>query len=167
MEIVGSNELVDIVDEHDMVLRREPRHVMRRDRLRHRAVFVLVRDGLGRVLIHRRSEMKDLWPGWWDIAIGGVVTTGETYESAAERELAEEAGIEAKPVFVCSGKYEDDDVRLVGCCYEVVHDGPVEPRDGEIVEFAWVSITELTERIQREKFLPDSLALLGGRLFGS
>ena len=162
----GREELVDIVDSDDRIIDTVARAVMRRDVLRHRAVFVLVRDGEGRVLIHRRSDAKDLWPGWWDISVGGVVAAGESYDEAARRELFEEAGIAAEPVFVSSGTYDDTDVSLIARCYEVRHDGGVEARDGEVAEFRWVSTAELRDLVSRERFLPDSLALLGSRLFG-
>ena len=164
---VGENiEMVDIVDENDVVVRVVPRAVMRRERLRHRSVFILVRDGDGRVLVHRRSELKDLWPGWWDVAIGGVVASGEDYDDAARRELREEAGINATPVFVCSGTFDDAEVSLVARCYETVHDGAVEACDGEVAEFRWMTTRELRKMMATERFLPDSLALLGARLFG-
>lgn len=162
----GREELVDIVDSNDRVVDKVPRSVMRRDVLRHRAVFILVRDNEGRVLIHRRSDDKDLWPGWWDIAIGGVVVADESYDDAARRELSEEAGIVAEPLFVSSGAYEDRDVSLIARCYEVCYDGAVEARDGEVAEFRWVSTAELRGLVARERFLPDSLALFGARLFG-
>jgi isopentenyldiphosphate isomerase len=167
MDDVGDVELVDIVDADDRVIDTVPRLVMRRDVLRHRAVFILVCDPAGRVLIHRRSERKDIWPGWWDIAIGGVVAAGESYDDAAQRELWEETGIEAAPAFVSAGAYHASVVSLIGRCYEVRHDGEVEPRDGEVAEFRWVTTEELLGLVTRETFLPDSLALLGPRLFGA
>jgi isopentenyldiphosphate isomerase len=162
----GREELVDIVDSDDRVVDTVPRSVMRRDVLRHRAVFILVRDSAGLVLVHRRSADKDLWPGWWDIAIGGVVAAGESYDDAARRELREEAGITAELVFVSSGAFTDTEVSLIGRCYEVRHDGRVEACDGEVAEFQWVSTAELQGLMARERFLPDSLALLGPLLFG-
>lgn len=161
------SELVDIVDENDVVLQSVTREQMRREKLRHRVAFVLVRRSDSRVLIHRRSDDKDLWPGWWDIAIGGVVASGESYDDAAARELNEEAGIDVVPRFVSTGTYEDDDVALVAHCYEVLHDGPVENRDGEVAEFEWVTIVELETLVSTRRFLPDSLYLLGSRLFGA
>lgn len=66
----AGDELVDIVDEFDHVVDSVPRRVMRAERLRHRAVFIAVVDGMGRLLVHRRSPAKDVWPGWCDIAVG-------------------------------------------------------------------------------------------------
>jgi 8-oxo-dGTP pyrophosphatase MutT (NUDIX family) len=161
----GGEELVDVVDENDVVIDTVRRSTMRREVLRHRAVFILIRNSAGRVLIHRRSDDKDLWPGWWDVAVGGVVAAGESYEEAAVRELREEAGIDATPERVSSGRYDDPEVSLVAQCYEVCHDGDVRPEDGEVAEFRWVTVEELRVRLATDRFLPDSLALLGERLF--
>ena len=154
-------ELVDVVDEDDVVVATVERAEMRARRLRHRAVFVLVAAPDGRLLVHRRSDGKDLWPGRWDIAVGGVVAAGETYEVAARRELAEEVGIEAGALDELGpGRYADADVDLVARCYRVVHDGPVRFADGEIVEARWVDRAGLDALLAAAPFVPDSLALL-------
>lgn len=158
--------MVEVVDPNDEVIDVVFRADMRRGRLRHRAVFIIVRNSRGEILIHQRSDEKDLWPGWWDVAIGGVVAAGESYDAAATRELFEEVGIDAVPSPIGGGSYEDDDVALIGRCYEVVHDGPVEPRDGEVVAFKWVDPNSLADLVKVERFLPDSLKLLGEALFG-
>jgi 8-oxo-dGTP pyrophosphatase MutT (NUDIX family) len=133
---------------------------MRAERLRHRAVFVAVTNSGGELLVHRRSDAKDLWPGRWDIGAGGVVTAGEDYDAAARRELIEELGIDASPVFLCAGVYADADVDLVGRCYWVVHDGPTTFVDGEVVEARWVDRAGLDRLMASVPFVPDSLALL-------
>jgi len=70
-------------------------------------------------------------------------------------------------VFVLAGAYGDTEVNLIGHCYKVCHDGEVEPRDGEVAEFRWVSTEELRRLVAEERFLPDSLVLLGPHLFGA
>lgn len=141
------SEQVDVVDEHDQVLRTVSRAEMRRDRLRHRAVFIAVLDGRGRLLVHRRSTTKDLWPGWLDLAVGGVVTSGESYLDAARRELDEEIGVRGiEPVAIDGGRvqlFDDDDVSLVGRCFQVITEGPFEFRDREVSEAWWVTGDEL------------------------
>ena len=88
-------DLVDIVDESGRVVGTVTRAEMRARNLRHRAVGVLVRTAGGDVVVHRRSDWKDVWPGYWDLAFGGVLQPGEDWIDGARRELAEEAGIEA------------------------------------------------------------------------
>src|SRR5690349_22995254 len=127
---------------------------MRAERLRHRAVFVVVTAGDGRVLVQRRSPDKDLWPGRWDIGAGGVVGAGEAFDDAARRELHEELGIDAVPVPTHGGAYADDVVDLVARCYRVVHDGPVSFEDGEVVEVRWVDRAAFVALAAAEPFVP-------------
>src|SRR5262245_46137287 len=110
---------------------------MRAERLQHRGVAIAVLSSDDRLLVHRRASTKDIWPSRWDLAAGGVVAAGESYEQAAARELAEELGIEVDAetmTFLGSGRYVDDDVALIGRGYLTVHDGPFRFTDGEIEE---------------------------------
>ena len=164
MGLNAGDELVDVVDEFDNVIQVVPRRVMRADRLRHRAVFIAILDGAGRLLVHRRSPHKDVWPSWCDIAVGGVVGTGESYLEAAHRELAEEVGVSAATLEEIdlgeSRAYDDDQVSLMARCYLVTSPGPFTFDDGEVVEAWWVHRDGLNDLLRRENFLPDSLALL-------
>jgi isopentenyldiphosphate isomerase len=155
------DELVDVVDDDDRVVATVTRREMRARRLRHRVVFIIVTSTTGELLVHRRSEDKDLWPGRWDIGVGGVVGAGESYEAAGQRELAEEVGVlDAAPAFVADGRYADPDVDLIARAFRVVHDGPFRFADGEVVEARWVDAAGLVALIAAEPFVPDSLTLL-------
>ena len=160
----AGDELVDVVDEFDQVIQVVPRRVMRADRLRHRAVFIAILDGAGRLLVHRRSPHKDIWPSWCDIAVGGVVGAGEAYLEAAHRELAEEVGVSAATLDELDlgepRPYDDDQVSLMARCFVVTTQGPFTFDDGEVVEAWWVHRDGLDDLLRRERFLPDSLALL-------
>ena len=164
MGLSAGDELVDVVDEFDQVVQVVPRRVMRADRLRHRAVFIAVVDGAGRLLVHRRSPHKDVWPSWCDIAVGGVVGAGENYIDAAHRELAEEIGVSTATLEEIdlgeSRAYDDDQVSLMARCYVVTSSGPFTFDDGEVVEAWWVHRDGLDDLLRRERFLPDSLKLL-------
>ena len=150
-----------MVDDDDRVLRTVTRAEVRRDRLRHRCTFVVVRTGDGGVLIHRRSDDKDLWPGAWDLAVGGVVTAGEDWEPAARRELAEEVGIEGVAlVELGRGRYRDEHVDEVARIWTTTWDGPVHHADGEVAESLVVGIDELAARLERDPFVPDSRTLV-------
>jgi isopentenyldiphosphate isomerase len=156
-------ELVDVVDDDDQVVATVTRAEMRARRLQHRAVAVAVFASDGRLLVHRRADTKDVWPGQWDIAAGGVVDAGETYAMAAQRELAEELGIEVPLdafVDLGAGRFRDDAVALLGRGYRVVHDGPFAFTDGEIAEVRWVTFDQLDALRAEQRFVPDSIALL-------
>ena len=155
-----TEELVDIVDDDDNVIATVTRTEMRSRRLQHRSVGIAVISSDGRLLIHRRSLAKDIWPGWWDIAAGGVVVAGETYEEAARRELQEELGVDGDVELLGQSRYVDDDVAEMCRGYRVVHDGPFAFTDGEVSEVRWVTFAELEAMRRTHRFLPDSIALL-------
>ena len=154
-------ELVDIVDDDDQVVATVTRAQMRAQRLQHRAVSIAVLSTDGRLLVHRRADTKDVWPGMWDMAAGGVVAAGEDYEDAARRELAEELGVHPDTlVSLGEGRFADAAVALIGRGYRCTHDGPFTFTDGEIAEVRWVSRADLDELLRSESFVPDNVALL-------
>ena len=155
------DELVDVVDGDDQVIGVATRREMRAGRLRHRTAFVIVRASDGKVLIHRRAENKDVWPGKWDLAAGGVLGQGEAYEDGARRELLEELGIDGVPLrSLGQGAFEDGRVSEIAAIFEVTWDGPVRFADGEVVEARWVTDTELERMLAELPFVPDSVALV-------
>jgi 8-oxo-dGTP pyrophosphatase MutT (NUDIX family) len=157
-----ASELVDVVDEDDVVVRVVTRAEMRRDRLRHRCVFVVVRSADGAVLTHRRSPHKDLLPSWWDLAAGGVVASGEDYDAAARRELAEELGVTGHELRSFGAvRFDDERFQLVGWVYEVVCDGPFVFSDGEVSEVRWVGLDDLRAVVTNDSdWMPDSVAVV-------
>jgi isopentenyldiphosphate isomerase len=159
-EHLPSGEMVDEVDDDDRVLRVVPRAEMRAKNLLHRAVGILVSNSADEILIHRRALDKDVWPGLWDLAAGGVVSAGESYALAAHRELAEELGIDgAELIELGAGRFADERVRWLGRYFRAVWDGPIAFADGEVIEALWVSIEELRRRLERDAFVPDSVAV--------
>jgi isopentenyldiphosphate isomerase len=159
----SGGELVELVDERGRVTDVVSRARMRAERLRHRCTFVAVRDPRGRVLVHRRSPHKDLWGDRWDLAVGGVVQAGEDWTAAAARELEEEVGVrgvDLVPLVDEDLLYADADVAELARAWTVTWDGPVSFDDGEVVEARWVTLDELRDLVQRDPFVPDSLALV-------
>jgi isopentenyldiphosphate isomerase len=153
-------EPVELIDENGAVTGVVTRAEMRAGRLRHRCVYLLVVGRDGRLLVHRRSPDKDLWPGRWDVAAGGVMAVGEEWDVGARRELFEELGLEGADLeAVGDGRYDDDDVHTVGRVYRVTSDGPFRFNDGEVVEARFVTQDELVALRDEAPFCPDSLAV--------
>ncbi len=165
MATTAGDELVDWVDEDDRVIGVVTRRRMRAENLRHRSVAVIVTSDDGRLLVHRRSPAKDMYPGWWDIGAGGVVGAGETHADAAMRELAEEVGI-VDAALESLGVSRHDDARSREICglFRVVYDGPFDFADGEVVEARLVDPAAFADLARSEPFLPGSLAMLLPRL---
>ena len=98
-----SEEIFDVVNEHDEVIGRRPRCEVHRLGLKHRAVHVLVFNSRGEVFLQKRSMKKDTAAGLWDSSSSGHVDSGEEYDACAVRELGEEIGLQvARPPGGCS-----------------------------------------------------------------
>ncbi len=91
------DEIFDVVDAEDRVIRQATRKEVHAEQLWHRATHVLVFNAAGKVFLQKRSMSKDSSPGRWDSSCSGHLDTGEDYRTAAVRELFEEIGISAKP----------------------------------------------------------------------
>lgn len=160
-------EQVAVVDANGRVVGSAPRWQVRAQNLWHQATGVIVRDRLGRVYVHRRTQTKDVYPGMHDCCAGGVVAAGESPQDAARRELAEELGISGvalRPVM--RGSYADDVTRYVAYVYEVEWDGPVRHQPEEVDWGCWMDLAELRARLDDPgwAFVPDSRALADGWL---
>ena len=93
-------EILDIVDAHGIptgeCVEREKAH---REGIRHMTSHVwIVRKKAGKlqVLLQKRSENKDSYPGCYDISSAGHIPAGVDFVPSAIRELKEELGYEAK-----------------------------------------------------------------------
>lgn len=142
---------------------------MRAENLRHAATAVVVRDSLGRVYVHRRTDTKDVYPGRRDFAAGGVVAAGEDPDLAAVRELAEELGVTGVPLTrLGEGDYADAHTDYHGFCFTAEWDGPIRWQAEEVVSGGWMTAEALAAAFTAEPddFMPDTVALLGDWLRG-
>lgn len=156
-----ADELVDVVDLEDHVVGRERRSEVRARNLLHRATAVLLTDPAGRIYAHRRTETKDVYPGMYDCFAGGVVAAGESYDESAERELAEELGVEGVPLEpLFRHLFESEIDRHFVAVYRAVHDGPVRHQPEEVAWGAWRPLDEVLDLLHREPFVPDGAELL-------
>jgi 8-oxo-dGTP pyrophosphatase MutT (NUDIX family) len=163
----AADEIVVIVDEHNQVVGAVPRREMRAKRLAHRSTYILVFNPQGGLYVQKRTLTKDVFPGYFDVAAGGVVLAGETYEQGAERELEEEMGIRGvalKRLF--DFRFEDEHTRLWGCSFSCVYDGPVVLQEEEVESGDFVPVSDVLRRAETEPFTPDGMYVLRRYLNG-
>ena len=77
------DELVLIVDKDNNETGSAPRHEMRAGGLPHRACYILVFNSRGELFVQKRTMCKDIYPGYYDVAAGGVVLAGESCHLSA------------------------------------------------------------------------------------
>jgi isopentenyldiphosphate isomerase len=157
----SAEELVIIVDEENNEIGAVQRREMRAGRLTHRATYILVFNSKGELYVQKRTLNKDVYPGYYDVAAGGVVLAGETYEEGARRELAEELGISGTPLKALFNFYhEDEHIRLWGEAFSCVYDGELVLQAEEIANGKFMQIDEVLRLAELELFTPDCLYVL-------
>lgn len=91
------HESLILVDSDDRVLGYQHKSAVHRGSgTLHRAFSIFLFDGPERVLLHQRSSLKPLWPGYWTNSCCSHPRRGETYEQATRRRLREELGVSAE-----------------------------------------------------------------------
>jgi isopentenyl-diphosphate delta-isomerase type 1 len=144
-------DIFDVVDENDNIIRQEERSIVHRDKLLHRAVHVFVFNADGQLYLQRRSMRKDTAPGKWVSSCSGHVDTGEDYDTAAVRELAEEIGLSGE--LELTRVFKESPCKQTG--YEFVYvytcqsDGPFTLDPSEVIEGRWIHLQELNDWLER------------------
>ena len=157
-----ADEIVTIVDKENRVIGSASRRDMRKNCLIHRAAYILVYNSMGELFVQKRTMSKDIYPGYYDIAAGGVVQAGETYEESAQRELTEELGITDTPLnTLFDFFYKDAGNQVWGRVFSCCYDGPLALQVEEVESGAFLGLAEIRRLAEYETFTPDSLYLLG------
>ncbi|MGB0361216.1 MAG: NUDIX hydrolase YfcD [Endozoicomonas sp.] len=157
----SSIESVVIVDDHNFVIGVVPREKMRKEALCHRATYVFVFNREGKLYVQKRTLTKDIYPGYFNPATGGVVTEGESYDQAAYRELTEELGIEGvqiNPHFHFF--FHNEDCQVWGRVYTCYYDGPLVLQEEEVTNVVMEAPEEILSNRHHRNYTPDSLAAL-------
>lgn len=129
------------------------------DGLWHKGVVLfIINPDHQRVLLQKRSQSKKLWPGLWDVGVGGHVDAGEFGFQAIIREAAEELGLQLSkhdPLFIgCSTSSQDlGDIKNNHFNEYYVLERDFDPssltlQPREVDEARWFDLTDLTTRIQ-------------------
>lgn len=153
-------EIIQIVDRNNLETEVLPRRIMRQQGLIHRASYILVFNEQGELFLQKRTASKDLYPSCWDVAAGGVVLAGESYEESAARELAEELGVTASFSHLFDQYFEEDDNRVWGRIFRCIHNGPFQLQKEEVESGCFMNIKDIFELSKKEEFTPDGIDIL-------
>lgn len=118
------------------------------------------------IVVQKRSERKDTFPGRWDISAAGHIEAGTKPKETAIRELAEELGIdnvasdEFKFGFICPAKQAG----WGGCnAYEHVYFVHVDSSkciiragEAEVSSYRWIQFSALEQKLRErdEEYVP-------------
>ena len=160
LKAAAAAQLVEHVDVDGTVIEVVTRSEMRDRALRHRSVYIAVMNANDELLVHKRADWKDVFPGAWDLAFGGVCDVGEDWETSAHRELLEEAGVRGELKDCGPVSFEAPGVALVGRFYVCRHDGPFAFNDGEVTDTQWVAQDDLEAFVAAHEVPPDSALIV-------
>lgn len=152
-----SEELFDVVNERDEVIRQLVRSEVHRLNLRHRAVHVLLFNARGELFLQQRSLSKDNWPGVWDSSSSGHLDAGEDYDACARREVKEELGVTLAITPTRIHRLEASAETGWEFCwvYRAPHEGPFILQASEVRGGAWFFPEAIQEWMDRR---PDDFA---------
>jgi 8-oxo-dGTP pyrophosphatase MutT (NUDIX family) len=153
-------EIVDLVDDENRIVGRAKRSDVRAKNLLHRGVGIVCKSSAGQVYVHRRTTTKDVFPGLYDMLVGGVVGSGESYEAAARREILEELGIDGpEPRHLFHHLYLGPLNRSWVAVYEVIWDGPIRHQESEVAWGSYLSLEEVIAKLEVWEWVPDGLEI--------
>ena len=149
-------ELVDLYDENRVPLGKTAERYEKKKRGEYRMVVHVCLFGTdGRLLIQRRTESKHIWPGRWDVSIGGGVDAGETSRQGAEREFLEELGYPLdltgiRPSVTVNFGGGFDDYYIVKRDVDITQ---LRLQKEEVAEVRWVTRAEALELLEKDEFI--------------
>jgi isopentenyldiphosphate isomerase len=154
-----TDELIEVVtrDGRSTGVSKTKPHI-HRDGDWHIAVHIWIVTPSGRVLLQRRSRLKENNPGLWDVSVAGHVSAGESVAGAAVREIEEEIGLRverrelryigriAASAVLNDGTYLDNELHEIFLVRRDVDAAALTLQHGEVDEVALVDPRELLER---------------------
>lgn len=151
-----TEEIFDVCDENDNVIGTAPRSEVHRCKLLHRAVHIWVWNSDGELLLQKRTETKDEFPGCFTSSASGHVDSGESYEAAAIRELKEELQLQGELIPGDNLIGSESTAYEHTVLYHLQTDAPPVPDPGEIADVVFLSTAQIAEMLERspETFTP-------------
>jgi len=114
------------------------------------------------MLIQQRQPFKSGWSNMWDITVGGSAISGDTSQSAAEREVYEEIGCKLsldgiRPALTINFDDGFDDMYLIQQNIDI---SKLNLQYEEVKSVKWASKEEILSMIDEETFIPYHKSLI-------
>lgn len=128
----------------------------------HLVVHACIFNSKGEMLIQQRQPFKSGWSNMWDITVGGSAISGETSQTAVERELFEEIGLKmnlqnVQPHLTINFDVGFDDIYLIE--KEINIDDLVLQYE-EVQRVKWATLGEIFQEIEDGMFIPYHKSLI-------
>lgn len=119
-------------------------------------VHACIFNSKGEMLIQQRQPFKSGWSNMWDITVGGSAISGETSQTAIEREIFEEIGLKinlqnVQPHLTINFDSGFDDVYLIE--RDINIDSLVLQYE-EVQQVKWAALGEILKKLDDGTFIP-------------
>jgi isopentenyl-diphosphate delta-isomerase len=148
--MAATEEIFDVCDEQDRVIGTAPRSRVHAEWLLHRAVHVFVFNSRGQLLLQRRSATKDESPLKLTSSASGHLGTGESYETAAVREMQEEIGLKGPLEFLIKLPASQETANEHTVLYRMISDDQPTPDPAEILRMEVVTLPEAQRMLEKD-----------------
>ena len=142
-----ADELVDVIDENDKVIRTELKSVCHKKGILHRISAVFLFNSDGKIWLQTRAKGK-VGAGRLDFSASGHLGAGDSYDEGAYREMQEELGIKVKLTLIAKNlhdnyHFEDYNVRHFTSIYTGKYDGKFKLQEEELDKIEAFSLREI------------------------
>lgn len=154
---VRASEVLPVVEPTGMVIGRSSRaYCHGGTKPLHPVVHLHVYNRFGLLYLQKRSMTKDLLPGFWDTAVGGHVSYGESIEEALFREAGEELGlVDFNPIFLDSYLWESATERELVFSFAAIGDFHPAPDNSEVDDGRFWSAGEIERAMSTGQLTPN------------
>lgn len=154
---VSASEMVPIVDAHGIVLGQASRGWCHGgEKPLHPVVHLHILNRNCELYLQKRAMTKDLLPGYWDTAVGGHVSYGESIIEALFREAGEELGFyDFNPVSVTSYVFESQVERELVNVFAAVGSFELFPNHDEVTEGRYWPFPDIEAHMSHDVFTPN------------
>src|SRR5690606_29776502 len=122
-----------------------------------RGTYILVFNSAGDLCVHQRTLSKAIYPGYWDVAAGGMVQADESYAESAARELAEELGVSGVTLRDHERFFFDQPGNPLWCAvFSAIWDGPLTLQPEEVLQARFIPVAEVLRETAQKPYCPDS-----------
>ena len=122
----------------------------------HPVVHLHIFNKAGDLYLQKRSINKDIQPGKWDTAVGGILTTERRSKMPFTGKYGKNLGItDFIPQFITRYVFESAIEKELVNTYRTIYDGPVIPDPSELDGGRFWSPSEILENMGKGIFTPN------------
>ncbi len=156
-------ELSIVVNETDKIIDFLPRDICHNKKILHRAVHVIILNSNKKIFVQKRSNKKDVFPGFLEASLSGHVIKGETYRKTAIRELKEELNIKINQnrlkiiQKIKINKNKENEIIQVVLLRNI---DKIMINKKEVINGRFISLKDLKSEIKYKNYTPATLKIL-------